>query len=110
MLTGFYCVLFSRQAKRIPAHGVQYVKATHALKTSVNIRCGISLDMPNMQAIPGWIGKHIEDVTLRLTRHFHRLKRLVKIPVVLPLFFNTAEIVILPAVTGARAHAIPSLC
>ncbi len=57
-------VLFCRQAKRIPAHRMQDIKALHSLVSGDYIAGGITLGMPDVQAGRTGIGKHIKHVIL----------------------------------------------
>src|SRR5207245_1063013 len=66
MSAGFDGVLLSRQSKRVPAHGVKYIAAAHALVASQDVRGGVALGMSDMQACPAWVREHVQDVVLGL--------------------------------------------
>ena len=58
--------ILSGQAKRIPAHGLQYLFAIEPLKTSNNITQCVGSNMPHMELSAG-IREHRQAVKLFLT-------------------------------------------
>ena len=93
-MSGCQSILFSRQAEGIKAHRVHDVEALHALHAGDDICCRISFRMADMQALPGRIRKHVQNVVLRLVKVIRiRPEGLVFLPVLLPLLFNFAVII-----------------
>src|SRR5687767_21676 len=106
MLAGADGVLLSWQAKGIPAHWVEHVAASRPMVARQNIRGGVALRMPDMEAGARGVGEHVEDVEPAREslvpagkRVFarHGLSRvpsaesLLAVPELLPLLLNEIE-------------------
>ena len=70
VLARLHGVLLRRQAERVPTHRVQHVEALGPAIARQDVRRRVPLGMPDMQAGPGGVGEHVEDVELR--RQFRR--------------------------------------
>ena len=79
--------VFSRQAKRIPAHGVQHVEPLGAFHPGNDITQRVVADMADMNA-PRWIGEHFQDIIFWLIRVDAGSKATSLIPALLPFFLN----------------------
>mmetsp|Transcript_36599 Transcript_36599/g.65494 ORF Transcript_36599/g.65494 Transcript_36599/m.65494 type:complete len:272 (+) Transcript_36599:2151-2966(+) len=80
-------ILLRGQAERVPAHGVQNVKALHALVAGDDVGRGIALWVTDVQARSARVREHVQYVVLRL-RCVHALRgaeSFVVGPVLLPL-------------------------
>ena len=66
VLAGLDGVLLGRQAERVPAHRVQHVVAAHPPEARDDVRRGVALGMPDVQAAAARVGEHVEHVELRL--------------------------------------------
>ena len=87
-------VLFGGEAKRIPAHRVQDLLASHPTVAADDVGRRVALGMPHVQPGPRRVREHVEDIHLRL-RGIERcgFERLVLIPKSLPLRFNAFGVV-----------------
>ena len=65
VLAGFDGELFGRQAKGVPAHGVQDIEPAHAVEAGEDVGGCVAFDMADMQAVAAGVGEHIEDVVFR---------------------------------------------
>ena len=86
-------IALGRQAVGVPAHGVQDIEAAHALVAGDDVGRRVSLGMTDMQPLPGGIGKHVQDVELRLCGIDLRCKGPVHLPVLLPLRLDMLGVV-----------------
>ena len=93
MGAGAQRVLLGGQPEGVPADGVQHVEAAHALVAGDDVGCGIALGMAHMKPVAAGVGKHVQHVVLGpgpvdILGH---AKRLVAVPIVLPLGFDLFE-------------------
>jgi hypothetical protein len=58
------CIVFSRQAKGIPAHRVQDAEPGHPLVASDHVARNVVVQMADREAVARGIGKHLEHVKL----------------------------------------------
>ena len=89
----FHRILLGWQSERIPAHGMQHVKAAHPFIAGHDVRGGVPFQMPDMQARPGGIWKHVEAVELGLGGSSMALNGRCCFPIGLPLRFKGLMIV-----------------
>ena len=80
--------VLGRQAKRIPAHWIEDVKALHALLARNNIERSIGARMAHVQALAGRIRELYQRIKLRFGEVLRRDKAFLGVPDVLPLFFD----------------------
>ena len=92
-LSGLYGVLFGRQTKGIVTHRMKYVKAFQPFVPRINITGNIAQRMSHVQACPGWIGEHIQNVEFWFGSMDVYFVRFVLCPVCLPFPFNGCEII-----------------
>ena len=79
-------ILFRRQAKGIPAHGVEDIVSLHPLVATPDVAGGIALGMPHVKPRPGRIGKHVQHIDfLPGGIAVYRTECLVPRPEILPL-------------------------
>ena len=64
MLAGLDGVLLGGQAEGVPAHRMQHVEAAGAAVAGEDVRGGVTLRMPDVQARAAGIGEHVQDVML----------------------------------------------
>ncbi len=64
MLAGADGVLLGGQAEGVPADGMQDVTALGTAIAGEDIGGGVALGMADMEAGPGGVGEHVEDVEL----------------------------------------------
>ena len=83
-----YGILLRRQAEGVKPHGVQDVETLQTLISAVNIAGYISQWVSHMQARPGWIREHIQNIELRFTAVLCHLVSPVLRPELLPLSLN----------------------
>jgi len=88
VLAGLDGVLLGGQAEGVPAHRVQHRVPLQTTIPSHDIRGGVALHMSDVQAGPGGIGEHVQDVVGRVGILGVDLEGLVLLPVVLPLLFD----------------------
>lgn len=62
---GFYGVLFGGESEGVPAHGVEDVKAVHALIACDDVGGGVSFWVADVEASARGVGEHVEDVVFR---------------------------------------------
>ena len=88
------CRVLCRQAKRVPAHGVQHVVAAHPHMARQGVADRVVTHMAHMQLAAG-IGQHLQHVILRLVRpsRIGRIERRVRRPARLPLRLNCRWVV-----------------
>ena len=86
-------VLFGGEAKRIPAHRMEHLLASHPTVPADDVSRRVALGMPHMQPGPRRIREHVQHIHLRF-RGIDRaeLERAVLIPESLPLGFNSLRI------------------
>ena len=68
MNAGLHRILFGRKTERIESHRVKDVVPGHAPEPGEDVRGDVPLGVPDMEARPGGIGKHVEAVELGLRR------------------------------------------
>ena len=78
----FHGGVLGRQAKGIPAHGLQHILAQHALIAADGITDGVVANVAHMQVATG-IGEHGQAVELFPVRVLHDAKTVILLPVVL---------------------------
>ena len=93
MCTGFDGILFCGQTKSIPPHWMQNIVAFMAFISCNNIRGNITQWMPYVETGSGWVGKHIQDIILRLFGMIISAKYFIILPIILPLFLYLFMIV-----------------
>ncbi len=86
--------VFSRKAKRVPAHGVKDIIALHGLKPGYHIPDGVVPHMAHMQ-VARRVGEHFQAVVLGLFYIVIHLVEILPGPGLLPFGFNFAEYVFL---------------
>ena len=97
MLAAFDRVLLRGQAECVPTHRMQHVEAAHPFVASYDVRGGVTFGMPNVQARPARVRKHVEDVKFWLPKvetFFARIGRMKKLPLFpdgLPFRFDLVE-------------------
>src|SRR2546423_7004579 len=64
MLSSLDGVLLSRQTESVPTHGMKHVQPSRSLVAREDIGRGVAFGMPHMQARPGRIWEHVQDVEL----------------------------------------------
>jgi len=74
---------------------VQDIESAHSVEATKDVSRGIAFRVANVQARPGWVGEHVENVELRFGAIIHGGKGFVVEPVVLPLGFDDIEWVLL---------------
>ena len=100
MDVGLHGVLLRRQAKRVPADGVQDVEALHSLVARQNVRGSVAFRVPDVQPRTRCVRKHIQHVVLRLARieaviaGVADVEGLVLFPIGLPLGLNFGRFVL----------------
>ncbi|MBF5060102.1 hypothetical protein NEPTK9_001630 [Candidatus Neptunochlamydia vexilliferae] len=87
-------ILLGLEAKAIPSHRVENVEPLLPLVTRENVGCRIPRDVAHMEPRPRRIGKHIQDVVLRLRGVNLRFKQLLFFPVALPFLLNLFVVVL----------------
>ena len=86
--------IFSRQAKRIPAHGLQYILAEHPLVAGNHIPDRIVAHVAHVQ-LATWIGEHRQTVVLFPAGNFADFKGGGFLPVLLDdSFYFTGVILV----------------
>ena len=80
MFPGVYGVLFGGKSEGIEPHRVQHIEATHTLKARIDIGCGVSERVSDMEPCSGGVWEHIEYVDL-LASPIFGLKGAVSFPV-----------------------------
>ena len=94
MMAGLQGILFCRQTECIESHRVHDVVSLHPLHAGNHVSCRIAFRMPYMQALPGRIRKHIQNIILRLREVIGiRSEGLMIFPVLLPFLLNLLMIV-----------------
>ncbi len=76
--------VLGRQAKSVPAHGVQHIEAAHPLIARQRVPNGIVPDMPDVQRARR-IGQHLEHVKLRARGVLFGLIQFFRTPALVPL-------------------------
>src|SRR5258708_6359 len=84
--------VFGGEAERIPAHGMQHVKAAHALDTGDHVANRIIAHVPHVQRAGG-IGQHFQRVIFRLGGIHFRVEDARFGPALLPLGFDLLWII-----------------
>ena len=87
-------VVLGRQAKGVPAHGVQHIVALQTLFASHNIQRRVRAGMTHMQALAGGVRELHQAVILRQGKILLGCKGVVGIPIVLPLLFDLLKIIL----------------
>ena len=84
--TVFNCSVFCGHTKRVPAHGMQHVKAFHGTETRKHVADGVVTNVTHVQ-ITGRIREHFQYIGLRfIFVHFYFVG-FVFFPIFLPFFF-----------------------
>ena len=97
MLAAFDRVLLRGQAECVPAHRMQHAEAAHPFVARNNVRGGVTFGMPDVQARPARVRKHVEDVKFWLRRietflaRIGHMKKLSLLPDGLPFWFDLVE-------------------
>ena len=94
------CVL-RRQAKGIPAHGVQHAEALHPTHTGDHIGDGVVAHVAHVQ-VAGGVGKHGQGIVFRLIRFLGGLIQTLLSPSLLPLFLDVGWVITRLHVTCSR--------
>ena len=66
MLTGLDGMLFGRETKGVPAHGVKDIEVIHPLVSRDDIRGGVAFRVPHVKSSSAGVGEHVEHVVFRL--------------------------------------------
>ena len=62
MGAGFFGVLFGGQTEGVPAHGVHYARAFHAIVAADDVGGGIPFGMSHVEPISAGVREHIQDI------------------------------------------------
>ena len=87
----FNSIILGRQAKSIPAHGMQNIKPFCSFPAGNNISRHISLQMADMKPLARRIRKHIQDIKLGRRTIFFGEISFFFFPALLPFFFYFPE-------------------
>jgi hypothetical protein len=85
--------LLRGQAEGVPAHGVEHPEALGPLEAGDDVAGRVALRVPDVQARPGRVGEHVEDVVLRLGRVLVGPEGVLPLPVGLPLRLDLGGLV-----------------
>ena len=94
MLTRLYGVLLGRQTVGVVAHGVQYVIAAQTLVAGVDVARYITQRMTHMKAGARRVGKHVQNIVMRLVTVVVDMVHTMLAPPVLPPRFEFTEVVV----------------
>ena len=84
--------VLGRQAEGVPPHGMKDVETAGPLIARDQVAQGVVADVPHMDSA-GRIGKHFQDVVLRLARVLDGLEHLAVLPRLLPFPFRFLEMI-----------------
>ena len=84
--------VFSRQAKGIPAHGMQHLKTAHPFVAGNHITNGVVAHMAHVD-FARWIRKHLQHIVFFPSWHVGHPIGLLLLPALLPFALNGLEIV-----------------
>ena len=93
VLAGLDGILLRREAEGIIPHRMQDVEALETLVTREDVAGDVSQRMPDMQAGPGGIREHVQDIKLRFGSILPGPEGLLRRPTGLPLLLDFSEIV-----------------
>ena len=84
--------VFGGQAERVPAHGVQHVKAPHPLVAGHHVADGVVAHVAHVDA-PGGVGEHLQHVIFGPGRVLGGIEQMGVLPALLPLGLHPARFV-----------------
>ena len=94
MLSGLDCILLCRESESIITHRMEHIKALQSLVPGKDITCNIPQRMSHVQARPGGIREHIQNIILWLTALLGYPEGMILCPESLPLLLNFYKIVL----------------
>ena len=90
----FDSIVFGGQAKRIPTHGIKNIITLKPFLSCNNIKSSVRPWMAYMKALPAWIRKFNKAIKFRQRIIILSGKGILRIPYILPFFFNLFKIII----------------
>ena len=94
VLTSLYGILLRGQTVGIVAHGVQHIIAAQTLVARVDVARYIAQRVPHMEAGARRVGKHVQNIVMRLVAVVVDMVHTMLAPPVLPPRFEFTEVVV----------------